>query len=105
MNQNDFKKFLNEALEPIKQKQDNQSKDLAGIKEKQETQSIAISRIEDKQKTHSGALVSIESKLNAYGDMYKINNSNAKKLEKRVETLEENADITPPYQFTLSEVS
>lgn len=90
MNQADFKKLLDEALEPIK--------------DKQESHSSALSSIKDKQESHSAALVSIESKLDAYGDMYKINNSNAKKLEKRVETLEENAGITPPAEFTLTEV-
>lgn len=90
MNQEDFKKLLDEALEPIKQKQENQSS--------------ALSSIKDKQESHSAALISIESKLDAYGDMYKINNSNAKRLEKRVETLEENADITPPSEFILAEV-
>lgn len=90
MNQEDFKKLLDEALEPIKQKQENQSS--------------ALSSIKDKQESHSVALISIESKLDAYGDMYKINNSNAKRLEKRVETLEENAGITPPSEFILAEV-
>ncbi len=77
MTPDDFKKLLNEALEPIKQKQES----------------------------HSAALVSIESKLNAYGDMYKINDSNVRKVEKRLETLEENVDITPPSEFTLADVS
>ncbi len=77
MNQDDFKKLLDEALEPIKKKQEN----------------------------HSAALVSIESKLDAYGDMYKINNSNAKKLEKRIEVLEDKSGINPPPEFTLVETS
>lgn len=77
MNQDDFKKLLGEALEPIKQKQES----------------------------HSAALVSIESKLDAYGDMYKINDSNVRKVEKRLKALEENADITPPSEFVLADAS
>lgn len=77
MTPDDFKKLLDEALEPIKQKQES----------------------------HSAVLVSIESKLNAYGDMYKINDSNVRKVEKRLETLEENASITPPTEFILADVS
>lgn len=77
MTPDDFKKLLDEALEPIKQKQES----------------------------HSAALVSIESKLNAYGDMYKMNDSNVRKVEKRLETLEENADIIPPTELMLADVS
>lgn len=90
MNQDDFKKILDEALKPIKQK-------LASHDER-------FDSLNEKLDNHGAALVNIESKLNAYGDMYKINNSNTKKLEKRVETLEENVNITPPPEFTLAEV-
>lgn len=76
MNQDDFKKLLEEALEPIKQQQEN----------------------------HSAALISIESKLDAYGDMYKINDSNIRKMEKRLETVEEDANITPAPELILAEV-
>ena len=91
MNKDEFKKLLEEALEPIKEKQESHSTELANIGNKLES--------------HSAALVNIESKLDAYGDMYKINNSNAKKLEERIETLEENANITPPPELTLAEVN
>jgi len=90
MNQDEFKKLLNEALEPVKQKLDNHDERFDSLSEKLDN--------------HGAALVNIESKLNAYGDMYKINNGNAKKLEKRIETLEENAGIIPPPEFTLAEV-
>lgn len=83
MNQDDFKKILNEALDPIK-----------------ETLKEHGQRLEAVQ----GSVVTIENTINAYGDMYKINNSNAKKLEKRVETLEDNAGVTPPPELTLTEV-
>lgn len=67
MSTNDFKKLLDEALEPIKQKQESQS----------------------------AALVSIESKLDAYGDMYKINEDHIKRLDKRLNTVEDNLGIRP----------
>ena len=37
--------------------------------------------------------------------MYKINDSNIRKMEKRVETLEENTGIKPPPEFALADVS
>lgn len=55
--------------------------------------------------TVKGSVLGIERDLKAYGDMYKINNDNAKKLEKRTETLEDAAGITPPPELTLAEVS
>ena|SRR3989344_1648405 len=105
MNQDDFKKLLDEALEPIKQKQDNHTTELTNLASKLDSHSTDLANIKDKLDSHTGALVSIESKLDAYGDMYKINDSNVRKVEKRLETLEANADITPPSEFTLAEVS
>ena len=104
MNQDDFKKILDKALEPIKQKLDNHDERFDSISERFDSISERFDSISEKLDSHSAALVNIESKLDAYGDMYKINNSNSKKLEKRVETLEENAGITPPSEFTLAEV-
>lgn len=50
MTQNDFKKLLDEALEPIKETQ------------KEHTESL---------ETLQASVVNIEGKLDAYGDMYK----------------------------------
>ena len=49
MNQDEFKKLLEEALEPIKEKQESHSAELANIGNKLES--------------HSATLVNIESKL------------------------------------------
>lgn len=76
MNQDEFKKLLEEALEPIIKKLNNHDERFDSIGEKLDN--------------HGAALVNIESKLNAYGDMYKINNSNA--------------GIQSPPELTLSEV-
>lgn len=37
--------------------------------------------------------------------MYKINNDNSKKLDKRVEVIENKLNITPDPEFSLAEVS
>lgn len=50
------------------------------------------------------SVVTIETEIKAYGDMYKINNSNARKLEKRIEVLEGKSDITPPSELTLIDI-
>lgn len=50
------------------------------------------------------SLITIETEIKAYGDMYKINNNNNKKLEERIEVLEDKSDVTPPPELTLTEV-
>lgn len=75
------------------------------IKDQQSVMNKKLDGIEERLDGHGAALVRIESTLKGYGDMYKMNNSNAKKLEKRVEVLEDNAGVQPPPELVLSEVS
>jgi len=51
------------------------------------------------------SVVEIEKDIKAYGDMYKINDDNARKLEKRVVTLEDHARIQSPPELSLAEVT
>lgn len=51
------------------------------------------------------SVMAIELDLKAYGDMYKLNNDNARKLEKRVVTLEGHAHIQSPPELSLADVS
>lgn len=91
MTPDDFKKLLDEALEPIKETQREHTKVL-----KEHTEAL---------ETLQSSVVTIENTINGHGDMYKINNSNAKKLEKRIEVLEDKSGVVPPPEFTLAEVS
>lgn len=77
-------KRINKALMPIRE-------DLTEVKRVQETQVLP-------------SVVTIEQNIKTYSDMYKMNNDNAKKLEKRVEILEDQASIVPPPELTLAEV-
>lgn len=103
----DSKKFieLKELLEIVKNKidmmevrQTNQSATISLMKDQ-------LSVINSKLDSHTGSLMQIEATLNGYADMYKINDANVRKVEKRVETLEENAGIESPQEFTLADVS
>lgn len=51
------------------------------------------------------SVVEIENTIKAYGDMYKINNDNSKKLDRRLGVVEEKLDIQPPPEFSLAEVA
>lgn len=103
----DSKKFteLKELLEIVKHKID-----MMEVRQTSQSASIGLMKdqlsvINSKLDSHTGSLMKIEATLNGYADMYKINDSNVRKVEKRVETLEENAGIKSPQEFILAEVS
>ena len=79
-----IQKLIKNEFQPVKSQLDNQSRIL---------------------EQHTESLLNIESTIKVYGDMYKMKNDNAKKLEKRTETLEEKAGITPPTELTLTEIN
>ena len=90
MTEEDFKKLLEEAISPIVKRLDDPD--------------TGLQRINAKLDTNTESVVNIEKDIKAYGDMYKLNNDNMKKLEKRIEPLEENVGIEPPPELVLSEV-
>lgn len=51
------------------------------------------------------SVMAIELDIKAYGDAYKINNDNARKLEKRVVSIEEHAHIKPSSELLLADIS
>lgn len=81
----------NGQVRMIKDQQSVMNKKLDELKETQDDQILP-------------SVVTIESTIKTYSDMYKLNNDNMKKLEKRVETLEDNTGIVPPPELTLAEV-
>jgi len=69
MTNDDFKQMLDEALKPIKDEQ-------AELRNLVETRVLP-------------PLVYIETTVKGYADMYKVNDSNIRRMEKRLETVEE----------------
>ncbi len=94
MTPDDFKKLLEEALRPI-------NKRLEGIEGQLNDPESGLAALNRKMDSGTGAVVELESTIKAYGDMYKINNSNSKKLEQRIEVLEDKAGVIPPQEHTL----
>lgn len=115
-----------ELVEVIKRKVDGQelyvratSSQVSSIKEQQSVMNEKLDEHSAMLKEHSKILeeqkdtlenrvlpsvVYIEQNIKAYSDMYKINNDNMKKLEKRNEILEEQAGINPAEEYLLSEL-
>lgn len=88
MDEQTFKKLLAEALDPIKETLQQHTEIL-----QQHTESL---------QQHTESLVNVESTNKIYGDMYKLNNDNMKRLERRAEKLEKNARIEPEPDDTLA---
>lgn len=83
---------VKEQQSVINEKLDSLQQDLQEVKEIQEDRVYP-------------SVVEIENTIKAYGDMYKINNDNSKKLDKRLGVVEEKLSIQPPPEFSLADVS
>ncbi len=80
------------------------SENVRMLREQQSLMNEKLDSMDKQLNQHTEALVTIEDTIGAYGDMYKLNNDNAKKLERRVETLEDHAGIQSSPDLILSEV-
>lgn len=101
MNKDDFKKLLEDSLKPIKEDLIGVKEDLTGLRKDQDELKSTVEEL--KYTVEERVLPSvtyIETNIKAYKDSYQINNSNAKKLERRVEVLEEDAHIVPSPELT-----
>jgi septal ring factor EnvC (AmiA/AmiB activator) len=85
-------KQLEELLEPIKKDLSGVKRDLGEINKKLEQHDKNFAELREtldehgrKLDQHTGALVNIEDTIKIYGDMYQVNNDNARKLEKRID--------------------
>ncbi|MBI4036278.1 hypothetical protein HY386_00165 [Candidatus Daviesbacteria bacterium] len=96
MNRDDFKKLLEEALEPIKQKQGSHSAILEKHSAILESHSAILEKHSAILESHSAALMRIESILLGYADSYKVNQQNIERLDDRLSNVEEKMDIEVP---------
>lgn len=87
MNQDDFKKILNEALKPIKQQLEDPEDGLSALNRRMDANTAAV--------------VELESTVKGYADAYKTNKANIERLDDRVTKLEDNAGIIPPSEFAI----
>lgn len=118
MKPNEFKQLLNEALEPIKKTLKKHTEILGAHSKALESHSKTLVSVTKTLVSHSKTLkaqaatleilkssvLTIETTNAVYGDMYKINDDNSRKLEKRIGVLEDNAGIEAPPELTLLKV-
>lgn len=99
---------LKDLLEIIKDKVDRmesfQNVTMQQVRDIKSQQSVINGKLDEMQETldaHTGSLMTIERDIKGYADMYKINDSNIRKMEKRLEAVEGNAGISVPSELQL----
>ncbi|OGY10060.1 MAG: hypothetical protein A2782_04065 [Candidatus Blackburnbacteria bacterium RIFCSPHIGHO2_01_FULL_43_15b] len=97
MDKDELKKLLEEALKPIKKTLDGHTAIL-------NSHTKTLKSLIEKVDVLESSVVSMETTISVYGDMYKMNGDNARKLEKRIKVLEDNSGIEPPSELTLLDV-
>lgn len=88
-------------IRAIKEQQSVMNEKLDGIEARLDDPDTGLKRLNDRTDANTGAVMQLEETVNGYGDMYKINDSNIRKMQKRLEPLEENAGIDVPPEFQL----
>ncbi|SRR3989344_4675833 len=129
MNQDDYKKLLNEALDPIKKQLEdpdtglaainnrlndpdnglaainNRLNDpdngLAAISKRLNDPDTGLTAINRRLDANTAAVVELESTIKGYADAYKTNKTNIERLDDRVIQLEDKTGIIPPPELTI----
>lgn len=79
---------INNAVNPIKQMLEDPDSGLSALNRRMDANTAAV--------------VELESTVKGYADSYKINDTNIRKVEKRLETLEENSGVNVPPELQLA---
>ena len=74
------------------------------INKKLDQHTEALGKVSSRLDQHTEALINIENTIKIYGDMYQVNNDNARKLERRVDVLENREGIIPPSELRLADL-
>ncbi len=87
MDENRLKSIVESAIKPVL---DQLNDPETGLK-----------RLNEKMDSNTAAIVELESTIKGYADSYKANDANIRKVAKRLETLEEDAniDVSPELQL------
>lgn len=94
MNQNDFKKLLNEALQPIKNQLEDPKTGLKRINEK-------LDALWDQTSRLTIGAENIKEGVRSQVNSLKQTDENLKKVNKRLQSVEANTGIVPPPELTI----
>lgn len=71
------------------------------IKDQQSVMNEKLTEMQETLDANTASVITIEKEIKGYGDMYKINDSNIRKIQKRLEPLEKEAGVEVPPEFQL----
>lgn len=94
MNQDNFKKLLEEALEPFNKRFDK-------VEEQLNNPDYGLPALNSRMDANTAAVVELESTVKGYADAYKTNKANIERLDDRVIKLEDDAGIMTPPELTI----
>lgn len=97
---------IKELLEIIKHKidmmdirQTGQSASISLMKDQQSVMNKKLDELQESVDANTASLIEVEATLKGYGDMYKINGHNIKRLNKRLKKVESKLEIYPPQEL------
>ncbi len=107
MNDKDLKKLadlvderITKAVVPMLERLDGLDNRIGSL----DDPDTGLKRINEKLDANTESIVNIEQTIKAYSDMYKMNNNNIIKLDKRMNIAEEELGIDTPEELVLGEV-
>lgn len=96
MNANDYKKLLEEALDPMKQQLGDIEGRLGGVEGKLDDPDIGLKRLNDRVDANTAAVMELEKTVKGYADSYKINKYNIERVDTRLSKVEDELNIEVP---------
>ncbi len=95
MNQDDFKKLLEESIKPLQDDLGEVKKDLVELKQD-------LKQVKDTQENQVlPSVITTETTTKGYADAYKTNKANIERLDNRVTKLEDQTGIIPSPDFAI----
>ncbi len=98
-------KKIIELIGNLQKTLDEHTAKFTSIEQTLESHTTKFTTIEQTLESHTASLVEIESTNKVYGDMYKINNDNVRKIQSRIEVLENRHGIEPSPEHILLDVA
>ena len=94
MDENKLKSIVEDAIKPVLDQLNDPDTGLAAINRRLDDPDTGLKRINERLDANTAAVVGLESTIKGYADSYKVNDSNIRRMEKRLETVEEKESIS-----------
>lgn len=96
-----FQNVTMQQVRDIKSQQSVMNGKLDNIEDRLDDPDTGLAAINRRLDVNTAAVLELESTVKGYADMYKINDSNIRRMEKRLEPLEEKIGVSVPPELQL----